>query len=154
MFTLQGYETKEIRDRLGLKKNANKLLESFDAHCVDSWVLAYHTIGGDAIIDNTRVFCISPIPIERRSLHRQMPQKGSKRPRYGGTGCLGFTKGTLVKHIKQGLAVVCGYMNNYVCLQPIGGGKRLTRSAKISDCKVLRKLNFRYKSVSHPLSIS
>lgn len=148
LFTLQGHETKELRDRLGLKKSSNKLSETFDAHCVDSWTLAYHTVGGNAIVDNTQVFCISPIPIERRGMHRQRPQKGGKRPRYGGTRCLGFTKGTLVKHITYGLAVICGYMGKYLCLQPIEGGKRLTRSAKITDCKVLKKLNFRYKSVS------
>ena len=153
LLTLQGHETKELRDTLGFKKSSNKMAESFDAHCVDSWVLAYHTIGGDGIVDNTRVFCISPLPIERRSLHRQLPQKGGKRPRYGGTRCLGLTKGTLVKHITHGWAVVCGYMNNYLCLQPVEGGKRLTRSAKISDCKVLKKLNFRYKPISKPISI-
>jgi hypothetical protein len=153
LFTLQGFETKELRDRLGLKKSSHKMSESFDAHCVDSWVLAYHTIGGEAIVDNTSVFCISPLPIERRSLHRQLPQKGGKRPRYGGTRCLGLTKGTLVKHVKHRVAAVCGYMNNYLCLQPVEGGKRLTRSAKISDCKVLKKLNFRYTPVSKPVSI-
>ena len=152
LFTLQGHQTKELRDRLGLKKSSNKFAESFDAHCVDSWVLAYYTVGG-AIVDNTSVFCISPISIERRSLHRQIPQKGGRRSRYGGTRCLGLSKGTLVKHVKHGLAVVCGYMNKYLCLQPIEGGKRLTRTAKISDCKVLKKLNFRYKSVSTPVYI-
>ena len=44
--TLQGWQTKEIRDRLGLKKASNKLSETFNAHCVDSWCLAYHTVGG------------------------------------------------------------------------------------------------------------
>ena len=39
--TLQGYQTKEIRDRLGLKKSSEKLSETFNAHCVDSWCLAY-----------------------------------------------------------------------------------------------------------------
>ena len=153
LFTLQGFETKELRDRLGLKKSSHKMSESFDAHCVDSWCLAYQTIGGDARVDNTSVFCISRLPIERRSLHRQLPQKDGKRPRYGGTRCLGFAKGTLVKHVKHGVAAVCGYMNNYLCLQPVEGGKRLTRSAKISDCKVLKKLNFRYTPVSKPVSI-
>lgn len=151
--TLAGYETKEIRDRLGLKKSSNKLSATFDTHCVDSWCLAYYTVGGDPIVDNTSIFCISPIPIERRSLHRQLPQKGGKRPRYGGTKCLGYSKGTLVKHIKHGLGVVCGKRNNYLCLQPIEGGKRLTRSAKVSDCKILRRLNFRYKPVAIPQNI-
>ena len=146
--TRRGHETKEIRDELGLKKNSNKTAESFDVHCVDSWCLAYHMVGGNAIVDNINVFCILPIPIERRGLHKQLPQKGGKRPRYGGTKCLGLSKGTLVKHVKHGLAVVCGYMNTYLCLQPIEGGKRLTRNAKVKDCKILRRLNFRYKPIA------
>jgi hypothetical protein len=148
LFTLQGYETKEMRDRLGLKKSSHKMSDTFNAHCVDSWVLAYHTIGGNAIVENTGVFCISPIPIERRSLHRQLPQKGGKRPRYGGTMCLGFRKGTLVKHIKHGLSVICGYQKGRLSLQPVEGGTRLTLAAKVRDCKILKRLNFRYKPVA------
>ena len=153
LFTLQGFETKALRDRLGLKKSSNKMSESFDAHCVDSWVLAYHTIGGNTIVDNTSVFCIYPIPIERRSLHRQLPQKCCKRPRYGGTRCLGLTKGTLIKHIKYGIAVICGHQKGRLSLLPVKGGRRMTLSAKLTDCKVLKKLNFRYKPVSQPVSI-
>ena len=109
LLTLQGWKTKEIRDNLGLKKSSKKLVETFDAHCVDSWCLAYHAVGGDSTPDNTDIFCISPIPIRRRELHRQNPQKGGKRPRYGGTLCNGIVKNTLVKHIKHGLLRVTGY---------------------------------------------
>ena len=57
----------EIRGKLHpakivLKKSSNKISDTFNAHCVDSWCLAYHTVGGDAIVENTSVFCISPIP--------------------------------------------------------------------------------------------
>ena len=78
LFTIQGHETKELRDRLGLKKNSNKTAETFDAHCVDSWCLAYHVIGGEPIVGNTDIFCISPLQIKRRQLHRQIPQKGGR----------------------------------------------------------------------------
>ena len=73
LLTLQGWETKEIRVRLGLKKSSKKLSETFEAHCVDSWCLAYHVVGGEGVVDNTDIFCISPIPIRRRELHRQKP---------------------------------------------------------------------------------
>ena len=43
--TQQGYETKELRDGLGLKKTKRKMAEVFEAHCVDSWVLANGTGG-------------------------------------------------------------------------------------------------------------
>ena len=40
LLTLQGWETKAIRDSLGLKKSKQKLSAIFEAHCVDSWCLA------------------------------------------------------------------------------------------------------------------
>ena len=46
LLTLQGWETKEIRDRLGLKKSSDKKSETFAAHC-GSWCLA---VGGTAYL--------------------------------------------------------------------------------------------------------
>ena len=151
LLTLQGWETKEIRERLGLKKSSKKLAETFDAHCVDSWCLAYHTVGGADIPDNTSIFCISPIPIRRRELHRQNPQKGGKRPRYGGTTFNGWVKNTLVKHVKHGLTRISGFGKKGISLYSLDG-KRLCQNAKISDCKVLTRLNFNYRiGVSSPV---
>ena len=148
--TLQGWETKEIRDRLGLKKSSAKLSETFEAHCVDSWCLAHHTVGGAPIVDTTSIFCISPISIRRRELHRQNPQKGGKRPRYGGTTWNGLVKNTLVKHIKHGLTRISGFGKGGISLYSLGG-KRLTQKAKTQDFKVLTRLNFNYRSgVSSP----
>ena len=151
LLTLQGWETKEIRDRLGLKKSSDKMSETFEAHCVDSWCLAYHAVGG-AVLDNTDIFCISPIPIRRRELHRQNPQKGGKRPRYGGTTFNGLAKNTLVKHVKHGLTRISGFGKTGISLYSLEG-KRLCQNAKIADCKVLTRLNFNYRSgVSTPVS--
>lgn len=36
----------------------------------------YRTIGGYEMPDNTAIFCIFPIPIRRRELQRQNPQRG------------------------------------------------------------------------------
>ena len=58
LLTLQGYETQEIRDRFGLKKSSNKLSETFEAHCVDSWCLAHHAVGGKYIPDNTEPYSV------------------------------------------------------------------------------------------------
>jgi len=151
--TLQGFETKEIRDRLGLKKSSKKLAENFDAHCVDSWCLAYYTVGGSEIPDNTDIFCIAPIPIRRRELHRQNPQKGGKRPRYGGTVLgNGLVKNTLVRHIKYGLTRLSGVnAKGFFSLYDMRG-KRLTTGAKRIDFQVLTRLNFNSRSgVSSPV---
>ena len=144
VLTLQGWETKEIRDRLGLKKSSQKLAATFDAHCVDSWCLAYHTLGGSRIVDNTEIFCISPIPVRRRKLHRQNPQSGGKRPRYGGTRCLGVAKNTLVRHEKKGLLRVTGHQNGCLTLSEINSSKQVVLTAKPNTYQVLRRLNFRY----------
>ena len=144
LHTLQGWETKEIRDRLGLKKSSKKRSETFDAHCVDSWCLAYSTVGGASIPDNTDIFCLSPIPIRRRELHRQNPQRGGKRPRYGGTTSNGLVKNTLVKHIKYGLTRISGFSKQGISLYSLEG-KRLCQNAKTQDFKVLTRLNFNYR---------
>ena len=152
LLTLQGWETKQIRDRLGLKKSSQKLSATFDAHCVDSWCLAYHTVGGSEIPDNTHIFCISPIPIRRRELHRQNPQKGGKRPRYGGTVLgNGLIKNSLVKHVRYGLTRLVGINAKGLFALYSLDGKRLTTGAKRNSFRVLTRLNFNYRSgVSSP----
>ncbi|RKU31137.1 hypothetical protein C6499_04945 [Candidatus Poribacteria bacterium] len=145
--TLQGYQTKEIRDRLGLKKSSEKLSETFNAHCVDSWCLAYSTVGGESIPDNTDVFCIAPIPIKRRCLHREQEARGGKRNRYGGTVLEnGLVKNTLVKHIKYGITRLSGINAKGLFSMYNLEGKRLTTHAKRADFRVLTRLNFNYRS--------
>ena len=147
LFTLQGWETKELRDKLGLKKSSKKLAETFDAHCVDSWCLAYHTVGGVDVPDNTDIFCIAPIPVSRRELHRQNPQKNGIRSRYGGTVLAqGLVKNTLVKHVKHGLTRLSGINAKGLFSIYSLDGKRLTTGAKRQDFKVLTRLNFNYRS--------
>ena len=148
LLTLQGWETKEIRDRLGLKKSSKKLAETFDAHCVDCWCLAYHTVGGQDMPENTNIFCISPIPIKRRELHRQQESKGRKRSRVGGTVLgKGLIKNTLVKHVKYGLTRLAGInAKGLFSIYNVEGNKRLTTSAKRADFRVLTRLNFSYRS--------
>lgn len=137
---LQGYETKRIRDALGLKKVRNKLSNVFEAHCVDSWCLAYHVVGGTDV-SNREVFCIAPIPIIRRALHRQNPQKDGHRSRYGGTAWNGMVKNTLVRHVKYGLSRISGFGKKGISLSS-RSGKRICRYAKTKDLKVLTRLNF------------
>src|ERR1051326_1828778 len=44
--TRAGWETKQLRDALGLKKSQQKLAETSSAHCVDAWALAWEVVGG------------------------------------------------------------------------------------------------------------
>ena len=147
LLTLQGWQTKEIRDRLGLKKSSDKLSETFSAHCVDSWCLAYHTVGGVSIPENTDIFCIAPIRIKRRCLHREQEAKGRQRNRYGGTVLgNGLVKNTLIKHVKYGLTRLAGVNAKGLFSIYTLAGKRLTTGAKRNDFRVLTRLNFNYRN--------
>lgn len=135
--TRQGFETAELRTQAGLKKSKKKLAETFDAHCVDSWVLANWWTGGHITPDNTDLLCITPLRFHRRQLHRLQPEKGGIRKPYGGTLSHGFKRGSLIKHAKFGLSYGGGFLKDRISLHSVVTGKRLTQHAKPSDCLFL-----------------
>ncbi|GET40373.1 RRXRR domain-containing protein [Microseira wollei] len=141
-----GNDTYTERQALGLKKSKNKLSNKFDAHCVDSWVLANWYVGGHSVPDNTRVIEVVPLEFHRRQLHRLQHQVGQVRPRYGGTISAGFKRGSVVKHPKYGFCYVGGWQESptkknpdrkTISLHHINSGKRLTQNALPTDCKFL-----------------
>lgn len=137
LYIKQGYETKEERDKLQLKKTHSKLENVFSAHNVDSWVLANCIIGGHSVPDNTLMTRMVPLQFSRRQLHRLQCSVGGLRTRYGGTKSGKYTRGMLVGHKKYGLCYVGGYMENKsVSLHKILDGKRLTQCAKEKDINV------------------
>ena len=140
--TLRGYETKKLRDRYSLYKTDHKLSSVFEAHCVDSWVLAAYAVGG-LVPENREVFCIQPLATQRRNLHREIPKKGGTRSRYGGTICLGFQKMTLVKSIKYGLCWISGYQNSKINLTTFVNGKKKQIPKQLQKSfKILKKPRF------------
>jgi hypothetical protein len=132
----QGYETKELRERLKLKKSKEKLSNSWEAHCVDAWVLANWWVGGDES-ENRKVLLLSPIEFRRRELHRLKPEKGGERKRYGGTISLGFKKGSLVVHPKYRVCYIGGSLKDRLSVHCIATGKRLSQNVKPEDCQFL-----------------
>jgi uncharacterized protein (UPF0335 family) len=141
--TRRGFDTKNLRDAVGLKKSRSKMAFRFDAHCVDSWVLANEQTGGHVLPDNTEMLLISPLRFHRRQLHFLEPASGGIRPRYGGTRSLGFKRGSLVKHKKYGLTYVGGFRDVKGCpgtrlsLHDPHNSQRVCRAAKPVDCKFL-----------------
>jgi hypothetical protein len=133
----QGWETKALRDAHGLKKTGKKTAEVFEAHCVDSWVLANAWTGGHTRPDNTRLPCIIPLRFHRRQLHRLQSETGGIRKPYGGTRSHGFKRGSLIKHPRFELAYIGGWLKDHVSLHCVATGKRLTQRAKPSDCLFL-----------------
>jgi hypothetical protein len=145
--TKQGYETKTLRDQLGFKKTSRKLAEIWEAHCIDSWVLASNTVGGRTVPENKRLVCIAPFVWHHRQLHRFQPEKGGKRKPYGGTLSQGIKRGTLVKHPKWGKATVGGTMDGKLSLHDPHTNKRLTQTAKVTDCQPIKLLRWRTRLV-------
>ncbi len=145
--TKQGYETKALREQLGLKKTSKKLAEVWEAHCIDAWVLAASAIGGKTAPDNRRLVCIAPFVWHHRQLHRFQPEKGGKRKPYGGTRSQGIKRGTLVKHPQWGKATIGGTMAGKVSLHDPQTNKRLTQTANVTDCQPVKLLRWRTRLV-------
>lgn len=143
--TRQGYETKELRDGLGLKKASDKMSDRFDAHCVDSWVLANWWVGGHIAPDNTAMLYIVPLRFHRRQLHALQFAPGGKRRSYGGTNSLGLKRGSWVNHPKYGTVYVGGTSNGRISLHSLEDGKRLAQNIKPEDCRVLTTASWRIR---------
>lgn len=144
--TKSGNDTYELRQTLGLKKSKQKLSKKFEAHCVDSWVLANGYVGGHIQPDNTKLIEVIPLESHRRQLHRLQHSAGHIRTRYGGTLSAGFKRGSIVKHLKYGFCYVGGWQESptkkdphrkTISLHSLNTGKRLTQNAVPTDCKFL-----------------
>ncbi|MDJ0744521.1 MAG: RRXRR domain-containing protein [Xenococcaceae cyanobacterium MO_167.B27] len=153
---LQGHETANLRNKLGLNKSKNKMVEVFSAHCVDSFTLAYSGVGGETNPSNQDLLVVIPLRFHRRQLHRLEHAPGHIRSRYGGTMSAGFKRGSIVKHPLWGLTYVGGEMvkptkkkpdRKVISLHSIETGKRLTQSANPKDIKFLTHNTWRTKWV-------
>lgn len=133
---VQGYQTKEMRDSLGLEKSKDKLGESWNCHCVDSFVLANSVVGG-GICDNKRMLLVSPIKLIKRQLHKLQLSTNGRKTREGGTISLGFKKGSLIKNKKYGICYIGGNMKGMLSLHNKCTGIRITQKAKSNDCKII-----------------
>lgn len=150
----RGYETKELRDKFGLKKSSNKKVEIFEAHNIDSWVLANDIAEGHTEPDNEELFRLISLRFHRRQLHMLQPGKGGKRKRYGGTISLGLKRGSIVKHCKRGLSYIGGYSKNKrIMLHSIETGKRISQNARLEDIKILTNNSWRTKEIRIRITI-
>jgi RRXRR protein len=134
----EGWQTRELRERFGLKKTTSKSKQSFDAHAVDAWVLAAEVSGAQAPTCR-RLWYAVPARLHRRQLHRLQASKGGERKPYGGTRSLGLKRGTLVQHPKYARCTVGGFDRKRVTisLHDYRSNKRLTQGAKVEECRVL-----------------
>jgi hypothetical protein len=140
----RGHQTKELREKYGLKKTKSKSKQSFDSHAVDGWVMAASVSGAEKPTC-TRLWYIFGAQLHRRQIHRLQASKGGERKPYGTTGSLGLKRGTIVKHPRYGLSTVGGFDRtcNTISLHTYRTNKRLTQKAKVKDCRVLTWVAFR-----------
>lgn len=132
----KGYETKAIRDALGLKKSGNKLDENWNAHCVDSWCLAYDVVGGTKV--NRDMLLLNPLNRNKRKLHHQVPENGSRRSYDEPTDIL---KGALVR-FRDVLYLIggIGANSNSVSLRNMRG-RRVKRSVVSRKVQIINEFN-------------
>ncbi|MFL5627951.1 MAG: hypothetical protein ACJ788_20410 [Ktedonobacteraceae bacterium] len=140
----EGWQTKELRERAGLKKTKSKSKHSFDSHAVDAWVMAASVSGAEKP-SCQRLWYIVPAVLHRRQLHRLQASKGGERKAYGSTRSLGVKRGTVVRHATYGLCTVGGFdrKKHTISLHDYRTNKRRTRGAKVEACRVLTWVAFR-----------
>jgi hypothetical protein len=142
---LSAHYTKPLREQAGLIKCRDKTSDRWEAHCVDSFVLASYAVSGPSKPEQTDVLYLMPLRFHRRQLHRLQPERGGKRKPYGGTISLGLKRGWWVRHPKWGIAYVGGTLNGRISLHEMQTGKRLTQTARVGDCQVLCTASWRVR---------
>ena len=140
----QGYETKELRDLLGLKKSQSKLADRFACHNIDSWVLANDAVGGHSKPENVALVKLIPLQFHRRQLHVFTPSANGMRKAYGGTRSLGLKRGSLIKYQKK-VCHVGGTRRGKISLHDQKSFKRITQNAQKTDLKFLSYCSWRYQ---------
>ena len=138
--------TKSLREQAGLKKSRDKTSDQWDAHCVDSFVLASYAVGGPSKPTSINILYLVPLRFHRRQLHRLQPEKGGVRKPYGGTRSLGLKRGSWVRHPKWGVAYVGGTYKGRISLHNMQTGKRLTQTVHVSDCQMLCTASWRIRA--------
>jgi RRXRR protein len=139
-----GWQTKELREKYGLKKTRSKSKQSFDSHAVDAWVMAASVSGAEKPTCQ-RLWYVVPAILNRRKLHLLQAAKGGIRRPQGGTHSLDFKRGTVVKHPTYGLCTIGGFdrKRQTLSLHAYRTNKRLTQGAKVKACRTLTWVAFR-----------
>jgi len=137
LYKFEGWQTKELRDREGLKKSSSKNKLSFDSHAVDAAVIAAEVIGYTGDFNVPEFWVFKRPSLRRRSLHLQNPQKGGVRRVHGGTWALGVRKNTVCLW-KGGVYRTSGSTKGRLSLHDMSlDAKRVTQNAKVEDLTLL-----------------
>jgi hypothetical protein len=136
----QGYDTAEMRKNLSLIKIEDKLEEVFEAHNVDSWVLAWSEVCGKPHPENKNILRMKELKFSRRQLHMLQPDKSGKRKRYGGTISLGLKKGSVISTVVKKKRILCrvgGNTNGRLSVHDLVDNRRLAQNVNVETVKFL-----------------
>lgn len=137
-----GKDTFKLREKYKLTKIHNKLSNKFEAHCIDSWVMANSICEGR--VDDKNILRLIPLRFYRRYLHVILPKKNNKRQKFGGTISSGIKRGTIVFHKKYGKTYIGGISKIGITLHSLETSLRVCRTAKIIDCKIISRNTCRF----------
>jgi len=137
LHNFEGHETKEQREKLGLKKISKKNKRTPEAHATDATALA-------SIVNPVDVNSMHPFYVwkryqnPRRQLHRFEPDKKGIRRGYGGSDSIHPFKKNDVVIFNGGLARTGGFMRKRISLHNYDlDCKRFTQTAKPEEyCKL------------------
>lgn len=140
----EGWQTKALREKAELKKTMSKAKQAFESHAVDAWVLTASVSEAKQPTCTSLWYCV-PVRLHRRQLHRLQTSKGGERKPYGGTRSLGLKRGTIVVHPQHGLVSIGGFDRKHrtVSLHHYHTNARLTKNARVEDCRILTGVAWR-----------
>ena len=141
----QGFDTHNSRISRGFGKTEKKLDWVWEAHNVDSHILAELALEKN-INPYYGMWKVEFLEYHRRMLHRQNSKKGGIRTEYGGTISMGISRGSIARY-KGNLVYVGGSSKGRLSLHDISSGKRLTQKAKMEEVKVMYTNNRRVQFV-------
>jgi len=116
--SFKGIETKELRDKYGLKKTSDKSKQEFYTHCVDSFVIAFSIIDKPVILNENITYVDDNYRYVRRRLHDTQFKKGGIRDKFSTGKFQGISKGCIIGdengwlgQLVGGTKNVCYYQN-------------------------------------------
>jgi RRXRR protein len=137
----QGYDTKLARDYRNFVKSKKKLEYTWEAHNVDSHILAELALNKQ-VNAYYGLWKVEFLEYHRRVLHRQNPTIGGIRTLYGGTVSMGIPRGSVAKY-RGRLCYIGGTSKNRVSIHNILTGTRISQRVKVDELNVMYKSNRR-----------
>jgi len=96
LISFDGFETKELRDKYGLRKVGDKSKQNFYVHCVDSFVIAFSVMDKPVILNKSLTYIDDNYRYVRRRLHDTQFKKGGIRDKFSTGKFQGISKGCII----------------------------------------------------------